>query len=100
MSSLSILASANMRGLTSPLELYRLKLGAYPTSLDDLYQLPRGITQEAWGGPYLDGADKLKDVWGRPLRYKAPGVKNPKWYDLWSAGKDGVSGTKDDIKNW
>ncbi len=94
------LARANMDNLTTPLELYRQKVGAYPTSLNDLDRLPSGMTQEAWGGPYIQNVGNLKDAWGRPLRYRAPGLKNPKWYDLWSMGKDGVDGTKDDVKNW
>ncbi len=86
--------------LTSVLELYRLRVGAYPSSLDDLLQLPAGTTGNTWRGPYVDSGDKLKDAWGQPFRYKAPGVKNSGRYDLWSAGKDGVDGTADDICNW
>jgi len=93
-------ARANMQCLTSPLELYRPHVGTYPVSLDDLYRLPTGLTEDRWGGPYLDAPDRLSDAWGQPYLYQAPGTKNPKWYDLWSTGKDGVNGTRDDIKNW
>jgi hypothetical protein len=33
-----------------------------------------------------------------PFRY--PGIRNPKSFDIWSAGKDGIEGTADDITNF
>lgn len=55
-------------------------------------------------GPLAEGqvirlAD-LQDPWGRAYYYRCPGVHDPEGYDLWSAGPDGVSGTRDDITNW
>jgi general secretion pathway protein G len=91
---------ARVDEFASVLELYRLHLGAYPASLDDLSRLPAGTTAKTWQGPYIDNTDRLKDAWGRPLRYRFPGIKNVGAYDLWSIGLDGVSGTKDDICNW
>ncbi len=86
--------------LSSMFALYHLHVGAYPTSLDDFTKRPAGEAGTKWRGPYLDGTNILKDAWGRPFRYRAPGINNPQWYDLWSAGTDGVDGTADDIKNW
>lgn len=42
----------------------------------------------------------LQDPWGRAYYYRCPGVHDPEGYDLWSAGPDGISGTRDDITNW
>jgi general secretion pathway protein G len=89
-----------MRAMKTPLELYRLHVGAYPASLEDLVTPPSGTAAERWRGPYVANLDDLKDRWERPFRYRAPGVKKPGQYDLWSAGEDGVDGTRDDICNW
>ncbi|HPD32668.1 MAG TPA: type II secretion system protein GspG [Phycisphaerae bacterium] len=91
---------AEMASLSSVLALYQLHLGAYPTSLDDLVVRPSGEAGARWKGPYVENPGTLRDTWGRPLRYKSPGVKNLGHYDLWSAGPDGVDGTADDINNW
>jgi general secretion pathway protein G len=44
------------------------------------------------------------DAWGQPISYLVPGVKNPKSYDMWSWGPDGVDNAgaagSDDIGNW
>jgi general secretion pathway protein G len=95
------LTKANMGYLTSPLELFRQAMGRYPRDLKELHEMPANEAEaRRWAGPYIDNPDKLKDAWGRSFRYRAPGVKNPTTYDLWSTGKDGVSGTSDDICNW
>lgn len=50
-----------------------------------------------------EGAVRLTDLhdpWGRAYYYRCPGIHNPAGYDLWSAGPDNVSGTRDDITNW
>jgi general secretion pathway protein G len=89
-----------MGAMKTPLELYHLHVGAYPASLKDLVTPPSGAAAERWRGPYVANLDDLKDGWERPFRYRAPGIKNPGRYDLWSAGADGVDGTRDDICNW
>jgi general secretion pathway protein G len=40
------------------------------------------------------------DPWGMEYQYAAPGRKNADGYDLFSAGKDRIPGTEDDIGNW
>ena len=86
--------------LVESLDFYRRKVGLYPASLADLCRLPPGVSQETWRGPYIEDPSKLNDAWGQPLCYKAPGVKNRGRYDLWSAGRDGIDGSRDDEKNW
>ena len=81
--------------LPSAIDMFEMDTGRYPTSLDELLQQPSGITN--WRGPYLK--KPALDPWGKPYQYKAPGDHN-KDYDLWSMGKDGVSGNEDDVKNW
>lgn len=42
------------------------------------------------------------DPWGRPFRYRYPGLHVRGLFDLWSAGADGVDeeGQPDDVTNW
>jgi general secretion pathway protein G len=94
------LTRAKIAANKTPIELYRQHMGTYPASLNDLVTRPAVAGTERRQGPYVTNLDDLKDAWGRPFRYHAPGSRNPGPYDLWSAGPDGVDGTKDDICNW
>ena len=40
------------------------------------------------------------DPYGKEYQYVQPGVHNPDGYDLFSAGKDHIPGTVDDVGNW
>lgn len=49
----------------------------------------------------------LADSWGEALKYRVwagkqdrTGARNPRTFDLWSAGPDGIFDTDDDIGNW
>lgn len=79
------------------LDLYEMDLGRYPELLDYLRTRPGGDA-ESWRGPYLK--KKPLDPWGKAYIYKAPGEHNSDSYDLFSVGKDGQSGTADDVVNW
>jgi hypothetical protein len=62
-------------------------LGVYADDVDA--QLPDGARPV-----YVDG-------FGRPIRYLAPPrARNRPYPDIWSVGRDGVSGTGDDITSW
>jgi len=92
-------AKAQAGLISSPINLYRLDLGKYPTKLEDLWKEPSDSTmQEKWGGPYVE--ELKKDPWGNDYQYLAEGKKNSKKYDFWSNGPDGQNGTDDDIGNW
>ena len=41
-----------------------------------------------------------KDPWGHDYVLENPGKHSKDSYDLYSAGKDGVPNTEDDIGNW
>jgi general secretion pathway protein G len=87
----------------TPLEGYFLNVGKYPSTeqgLEALMTRPKDLPPSVkWDGPYLAKGIPL-DRWGRPYHYLSPGKHNPDKYDLWSSGRDGVSGTADDIGNW
>jgi general secretion pathway protein G len=87
----------------TPLQMYQMTVGAYPTTtqgLDALRTAPGDLANASkWDGPYLDSPVPL-DPWGNTYQYVSPGVRNTDSYDVWSSGPDGVSGTDDDIGNW
>ncbi len=70
------------------IELYRLEVGKYPTTLTDLMEKPGDSAR--WKGPYLDKKSLLKDPWDHELVYRRPGDNAP--YDLLSYGTDGQAG--------
>ena len=78
------------------LDLYEMDNGEYPANLDGLLSKPGNAIN--WRGPYIK--KKPIDPWGREYVYQAKGVHNPGAYDLYSLGKDGQSGTSDDVTNW
>jgi len=84
-------AKAQMQMLATALDTYRLDIGGYPESLEEL----RKSTKAGWDGPYLP-RELPPDPWGNPYVYKSPGEGGVP-YDLLSYGKDGKpGGTGDD----
>jgi general secretion pathway protein G len=84
-------ARIQMGQIEAGLDLFRLDVGRYPTEgegLSALLERPAGA--ERWNGPYVKGDETLKDPWGGPFRYAAPGADEP--YDLLSLGADGAEG--------
>ena len=88
---------------------YRVESGAYPpqdgawsTSL-----LVKALTAPRGSRPpiveflpqQLSGTGQVIDSWGRPLRYRNPGIRNPSGVDIESPGKNGVFGDDDDLWN-
>jgi len=84
------------------LKLYELDNGNYPSSSQGLSALMTRPSSSPvarnWSGPYLE--QMRDDPWGSPYQYKCPGSHNPNGYDLYTVGKDGQEGTKDDVGNW
>ena len=101
-------------GATGPigkaLDTYQFEMGRYPDtdeSLAALFTRPSDDDEERWDGPYLKAPamiEELKDPWGKPYEYRAPGEFHEEGYDLWSCGPDGIDDEgkegSDDIKNW
>jgi general secretion pathway protein G len=94
-------AKAQIGPVKTAIRMYKLNMGTYPASLDDLFEKPTDADQaEKWGTePYLE--EKLPpDPWGNDYQYAQPGEHNTDGFDFWSNGPDGESGTDDDIGNW
>jgi general secretion pathway protein G len=83
-------ASAQMQMFETALDTYRLDLGNYPASIDEL----RESTKSRWDGPYLPKSIPL-DPWGNPYSYVTPGEDGTP-YLLQSLGADGKPGGEDD----
>ena len=86
--------------LATPLKLYELDTGNFPTTDQGLeallYKPTSSPIPKNWSGPYLE--KESMDPWGRPYIYKSPGNYRMD-YDLYSMGKD-ESDDEDDIVNW
>jgi len=73
--------------------------GRYPA---DEQELVRALGRLADPEVRVDDQGRPVDAWGRPLRYRFPGVHAPGLFDLWSLGADGRDddGAPDDQPNW
>ena len=81
-------AKIKIQHLQGQIEMFRLEVGKYPTSLQELIRAPGGA-ENKWNGPYAKEAD-LKDAWGNDYSYAVPGQGKP--FDLISLGSDGRPG--------
>lgn len=81
------LAESQIQTLAGKIESYQLDTGMLPARLDDLVSAPANAS--GWLGPYAKPGE-LKDPWGHPIEYRAPGEGRP--FDLLSLGKDGQPG--------
>jgi general secretion pathway protein G len=83
-------AQTQMKLFETSLDTYRLDLGDYPRTLEELVKSDK----KNWDGPYLPKAVPL-DPWGNPYIYTVPG-ENDAPYKLLSYGKDGREGGEGD----
>ncbi len=92
--SLSRTAFLQIELLENACTAYKLNVGFFPSTMDDLYTMPSGMTQVQWGGPYVKDPIPL-DPWGRPYNYAADEAQNR--VTIISNGQDGQQGTPDDV---
>lgn len=94
-------ARAQIAGIESALDQYRLDVGHYPGTEPGLGSLfSRPVNEARWAGPYLK-KQAPPDPWGNAYVYRMPGEHGE--YDLLSYGNDGQpggSGEAADITNW
>lgn len=95
-------AQTQAKMLKGALETFRLDVGRYPTTVENLLALGTPPQDEraraAWKGPYLDG-DVPLDPWGTPYQYSIPGSNNMPFaiYSLGADGKRGGEGIDADV---
>lgn len=75
-------------------QAYKLQVGMFPNTLDDLHVQPAGMTRITWGGPYLENPVPL-DPWQQAYNYSADDANDR--VNITSNGPDRQSGTEDDI---
>jgi len=91
-------ASSQISRISMSVESFYLDTGNTPSSLDELVNEPPGVN--GWNGPYIKNS-LLKDPWGRPYHYRAPGEHGD--FDIQSFGADGQQGGEKndaDITSW
>lgn len=90
-------ARTQIQSLVTAVELYYLDVGSYPSQEAGLIALFERPQQSAsWRGPYLKKESALRDPWGRPYQYRAPGQKGE--FDILTYGRDGQpGGTGEDV---
>ncbi len=83
------------------LNVYRINAGTYPTTEQGLGALVKKPTVGRIPKRWEQTLKKPQlDPWGREYHYRFPPTHNKGEPDIWSAGKDGVDGTEDDVGNW
>jgi general secretion pathway protein G len=89
-------AKAQIELLSAAIDTYRLDMGKFPASLEEL----RRSNDSKWEGPYLPKEIPL-DPWNNAYIYKLPGEHGP--YDIISYGQDGKpggTGNDKDVVSW
>src|SRR5580693_7598516 len=87
------IAHQSIERLAGVLDIYKLDVGAYPSTDQGLQALttrPSGTPR--WNGPYLKGEKPPEDPWGRPFVYRSPSQRPGHEYDLLSLGPTGQPG--------
>ncbi len=74
---------------------YKLQIGNYPRTLQDLVTLPGGLSQSEWNGPYYQDGKIPRDPWRNDYTYSANEAQDRVF--VTSNGPDGAKGTADDI---
>ena len=101
-------AQRSIQLISKQLEAFKAAFGRYPTTeegLQALVKCPPGLPQDKFPRlHFLDASSILQDPWGHPYVYRAPGLRRPSSFDLYSCGRDGVTATDgadaDDVNNW
>ena len=90
-------AYTNASNLATACKQYKLQVGYFPNTLQDLIVKPEGISQQKWKGPHLDAEAVPMDPWDNEYKYSADEANN--LVEIVSAGPDRQMGTDDDISN-
>lgn len=85
------IAATQIQNLREVLASFHLKNHRFPTSEEGLAILA------AEDDPFMESVPE--DPWDHAYVYLRPGTHNPKTYDLFSYGPDGIQ-SEDDIGNW
>ena len=87
-------AFLQIKNLEEACTMFKLNVGSFPQTLDDLRTMPSGMNQAQWGGPYIK-VTVPADPWNRPYTYTADDANER--VIITSNGPDGQAGTADDV---
>jgi general secretion pathway protein G len=93
-------ARGDIEQLKTGLIMYSSTVGSYPTTEQGLKALltkPEGARN--WR-QQVESPGRLVDPWNKDYLYVYPGTRNPKSFDIYSAGPDMTPNTPDDVGNW
>ena len=97
-----VAAQGSVTALSTALKSYEMTALTLPSTeqgLMVLFQKPDSEPRpDRWVQQVTD-TKAFRDPWGHPYQYRYPGKKNPKSFDVFSMGEDGVE-SDDDIGNW
>ena len=89
---------ADIQAISTQLKLYESMNGFLPTTEQGLQALVTPPSTEPRPTHWYQLFKELPtDPWGVGYIYRAPGLKNPGGYDLYSAGPDRIPDTADDV---
>jgi general secretion pathway protein G len=87
------IAQQSIERLAGILDLYRLDVGAYPSTAQGLDALSENAGNvPGWNGPYIKDPSGIVDPWGRPFQYRSPSDRSGHDFDIESLGADGKPG--------
>ena len=93
-------AKIQLETVGQSLNHFSIDMGRLPTDKEGLAILLTGPQDDmSWDGPYVRGAEQLKDPWGAPLIYQAPGTNGAKTFILRTLGADHAEGGSGDDRD-
>jgi len=88
-------AKQSIERIASVLDMYKLDVGSYPSSDQNLRALVERPTDVPnWSGPYVKGSVPV-DPWNHPYVYRNPSVRSGHEFDLCSEGPSGTGGDQE-----
>lgn len=90
------LAQAQLNTLKTAIIQYKTLNRQLPSNEQGLWALVQP-PENARVKKALMSDSAILDPWGNPFRYRTPGQRSDRPFDVWSLGPDGVDGTADDI---
>ena len=88
-------ARQSIERIASLLDMYKLDVGAYPTTDQGLRALvERPASASTWNGPYVKGNVPV-DPWNRAYLYRDPSSRSGRDFDLCSQGASGTGGDEE-----
>lgn len=96
-----IAAKAHIESYKTNLLMYQGMNGHNPTTEQGLKALITKPTSEPRPRQWREiMSAPILDPWQREYNYASPGKHNPKGFDIYSSGPDGIPDNGDDIGNW